>query len=70
MEHAIIDTDVAGRRFYPPLDEGIKHSVEVLHRAGVETFESCQGGSGHAYTEPTIRFHGERDAGFKALAIA
>ena len=38
--------------------------------AGVETFESCEGGDGHAYTEPTIRFHGERGEGLRALGVA
>lgn len=50
------------------LDPGIRRAVEVLQAAGVETFESCQGGDGHAYPEPTVRFHGHRDAGFRALA--
>ena len=54
----------------PPLDSGIEKAVEVLRSAGIETFESCQGGDGHAYTEPTIRFHGDRSEGFKGLAVA
>ena len=37
---------------------------------GVETFESCEGGNGHAYPEPTVRFHGQRPEGFRALSIA
>ena len=28
----------------PPLDPGIEPYVEVLNSAGVETFESCEGG--------------------------
>lgn len=54
----------------PPLDPGIKREVEVLAQAGVETFESCQGGDGHAYPEPTVRFHGGRAEGFRALTVA
>lgn len=54
----------------PPLDKGIEREVEILVRGGIETFESCEGGTGHAYPEPTIRFHGKRSEGFKALAIA
>lgn len=54
----------------PPLDEGIKDAVNVLNRAGIETFESCQGGDGHAYKEPTVRFHGGKAEGFRALAAA
>jgi hypothetical protein len=54
----------------PPLDPGIAHFVEILQMAGVETFESCQGGRGHAYAEPTVRFHGNRAEGFRALSVA
>lgn len=56
--------------FSPPLDPGIAKAVETLRENGIETFESCEGGIGHAYPEPTIRFHGDRYEGFKALAIA
>jgi len=37
--------------------------------AGVETFESCEGGDGQAFTEPTVRFHGALGAGFRALSV-
>lgn len=56
--------------FDSPLDKGIQKAVHVLVEAGVETFESCQGGRGHAYTEPTVRFHGGKSEGFRALAAA
>lgn len=56
--------------FFPPLDAGIYRAVIVLREAGIETFESCEGGEGHAYPEPTVRFYGERAEGFKALAAA
>jgi hypothetical protein len=56
--------------FDPPLDAGIRRAVEVLVTEGIETFESCEGGLGHSYPEPTVRFHGERPEGFKALAVA
>jgi hypothetical protein len=52
------------------LDIGIADAVRVLRDAGVETFESCEGGEGHAYPEPTVRFHGENPEGFRALAAA
>jgi len=52
---------------YEKLDSGIRDAVRILAEAGVETCESCQGGKGHAYPEPTIRFYGERSAGFHAL---
>lgn len=55
---------------FDSLDDGIREAVRVLATAGVDTFESCQGGEGHAYLEPTIRFTGEREAGWRALAVA
>ncbi|MFL6240061.1 MAG: hypothetical protein ACJ735_11285 [Actinomycetes bacterium] len=55
---------------YPDLDAGIRRAVRVFMEAGVETFESCQGGEGHAYPEPTIRFYGTQAAGWRALHIA
>jgi hypothetical protein len=54
----------------PPLDPGIRAAVETLCAAGVETFESCEGGHGHAYPEPTVRFHGQSAEGFRALSAA
>ena len=53
-----------------PLDEGIKPYVLILRSEGVETFESCEGGLDHAYSEPTIGFNGDTSAGWKALAFA
>jgi hypothetical protein len=63
---------------HPPLtgegvrnvDPGISREVTVLWENGIETFESCEGGPGHSFAEPTIRFHGGKSEGFKALAIA
>ena len=57
-------------QFDPPLDEGIREVVMRLVAGGVETFESCEGGPGHAFPEPTVRFHGQREEGFRALAAA
>lgn len=51
------------------LDPGIRDVVRLLLANGVETFESCEGGAGHAFHEPTVRFYGHRDAGFHALAV-
>ena len=53
-----------------PLDPGIAPFVKALLEDGIETFESCQGGPDHAYSEPTVRFHGDRSEGFHALALA
>ncbi len=52
------------------LDKGIRDAVLALRAAGIETFESCEGGDGHAFFEPTIRFHGHKSEGFRALAAA
>ena len=56
--------------FDPPLDAGIRKYVEILHAAGIETYESCEGGQGHAYAEPAVRFHGSQSVGFKAFNVA
>jgi hypothetical protein len=53
-----------------PIDLGIVRAVKVLRAAGFETFESCEGGEGHAYAEPTVRFEGGDDAGLRALDVA
>ena len=53
-----------------PLDPGIRRAVIALRAGGIETFESCEGGDGHAYLEPTVRFHGERAEGFRAYSVA
>jgi hypothetical protein len=52
------------------IDPLIEHEVKVLWENGIETFESCQGGDGHAFSEPIVRFHGDRAEGMRALAIA
>ena len=56
--------------FEPPLDPRIKRTVLILREAGVETFASCQGGDGHPYSEPTVRFNGTQAEGFRAYAVA
>lgn len=55
--------------FDPPLDAAITGAVAALRDASVETFESCAGEQGHAYAEPTVRFHGDRSEGYRALAV-
>lgn len=50
------------------LDPGIARAVRLLQAGGIETFESCEGGLGHAYPEPTVRFHGVPEAGWRAVA--
>jgi hypothetical protein len=52
------------------LDEGIREIVLQLRSSGIETIESCQGGDGHAYPEPTVRFSGNKTEGYRALAVA
>jgi hypothetical protein len=56
--------------FEPPLDEGIREIVITLVANGVETFESCEGGRGHSFPEPTVRFEGGSSEGLRAIAVA
>lgn len=51
------------------LDDGIKPIVLLLQQHSVETFESCQGGIGHCFPEPTIRFHGDKFEGVRVAHI-
>lgn len=51
------------------IDPGILKAVERLQADGVATFESCEGGTGHAYPEPTVRFSGTPETGWRALGI-
>jgi hypothetical protein len=60
-----IDKEVLKR-----MDNGIREAVVLLREHGVETFESCEGGKGHAFSEPTVRFHGDKSEGFRALSVA
>lgn len=62
--------NVESEELYQHIDRGILDQVKLLRENGVETFESCQGGENHAYPEPTVRFHGQRPEGFRALSVA
>lgn len=53
----------------PNLESGVKNAVITLINNGIITYESCQGGEGHLYKEPTIRFSGDRTEGMKAYHI-
>jgi hypothetical protein len=50
-----------------PVDLGIVRAVKILRDAGFTTMESCQGGEGHSYPEPTIVFCGGPATGWKAI---
>jgi hypothetical protein len=56
--------------FDPPLDHGIRDIVIALVANGVETFESCEGGKGHSFPEPTVRFEGSASEGLRAASVA
>jgi hypothetical protein len=44
---------------YEELDPGIAWTVKFLREAGVHTVSSCEGGDGHPYDEPMVRFRGD-----------
>lgn len=52
------------------LDEGVRPYVETLRADGIETYESCEGGEGHAFPVPTVRFYGTRGQGWRAFQVA
>jgi hypothetical protein len=45
--------------FPDTVDSLILPAVKILTDHGFKTFESCQGGEGHAFLEPTVRFEGD-----------
>ena len=51
------------------IDPGIRQAVKLLQEHGIETCESCDGGPGHSYPEPTVAFYGTPEAGWRAVAI-
>lgn len=54
-----------------PIDPGVRAYVNALREGGIDTFESCEGGEGHACPEPIVRFNGPADSeGFRAFAVA
>ena len=52
------------------LDKGIRDWVMELRNHNVETCQSCEGGEGHAYFEPTIEFFGGMYSGMKVIGLA
>ncbi len=62
-------TQSVGLELDMPLDAEIADTVHLLRREGIETIESCQGGEGHVFPEPTVRFCGGRGEGFRAYSV-
>ena len=50
------------------VDSGIRRFMRLMLAGDFETYESCEGGEGHSFVDPTIRFHGNRGEGFRAFA--
>lgn len=67
---SIIRTHLQSEEWYAGIDAGIRFPVRVLHAAGLDTLQSCQGGHGHDYDRPTVDLPCADDdgAGFRALA--
>ncbi len=51
-------------------DPGILGWVNLLRFHGIETCQSCEGGPGHSYAEPTVDFLGDASEGWYAASIA
>jgi hypothetical protein len=70
-DEAPIRTKMWPQFAYKDLDEGIRFAVRVLHAAGIETCQSCQGGADHGYENATVDLPAGPDdlAGFQALAV-
>ncbi len=52
------------------LDPGIRHYVLILRSQGIETCQSCEGGPGHSYLQPTVDFRGGKGEGPRAIGAA
>ena len=67
-----VDTETPAQKtaFYSELDKGIAHYVRILAESGIETCQSCEGGKGHAYPEPTVDFMGSQQDAWKAYSVA
>jgi hypothetical protein len=75
----LVRSVVAGTSYYeepPPspaipgqIDPGVRQAVKRLREHGIETVESCEGGPGHAYPEPTVAFYGTSEAGWRAVSV-
>jgi hypothetical protein len=52
-----------------PVDLGIVRGVQILKDTHFATLQSCQGGEGHAFPEPTILFQATRAGAFHALSV-
>lgn len=65
----VLRDKMAPPKWYDQLDSGICFPVKVLHAYGIETCQSCEGGSGHSYPEPTVDLLGSprERPGFAAL---
>lgn len=51
-------------------DPGIAGWVNLLRFHGIETVQSCEGGEGHSYREPTIDFLGDPHEGHYVVSLA
>lgn len=49
-----VHTKIRPDDFYKHIDDGIRFAVRVLHYAGYDTGQSCEGGQGHSYEYPSV----------------
>ncbi len=61
---------VLSEQTYKTIDKGIRFAVRVLNAKGIDTQQSCQGGKGHAYNQPSVDIPATDDdaKGFAALS--
>ena len=57
------------REILSVVDDGIRPVVEILNNHGFKTFELCEGGKGHCYSDPTVRFYGSEIDLIRAFEI-
>jgi hypothetical protein len=52
------------------LGKGIERLVCALKYHGIQTDQSSEGGKGHSYPFPIVRFEGSKSEGYRALHVA
>jgi len=71
FERVNFNEQIALRDVYiPGLDAGIERAVFILRNYGIDTYQCCEGGDGHAYPESTVDFGGGISEGFRAYSVA
>lgn len=68
-DHPLHEEPAPARPVPGKIDPGIRLAVIRLRQHNIETCQSCEGGPGHSYPEPTVAFYGTPEAGWRAVSV-